>query len=192
MSKIEYNNLLFRIGQKLDETNARRHILFMCRETLGARSDEDNYRDSISLLEELEGNGSIGPDNLGLVKEILAALEEWDLHEKIVNFERTRKEYTELIERVIGELDELIDLERLMSTVCRGKIPDERRGDVHDVRSLFQVLEVIGCLGINNLGILKEICIEMEKDELLREVEDFRERRIEDEKRGRRKGRLNN
>ncbi|XP_068741964.1 uncharacterized protein [Montipora capricornis] len=187
MSRIEYNNLLFRISQKLDETNARRHILFMCREILGARSDEDNHRDSISLFEELEGNGSLGPDNLGLVKEILVALEVWDLHDKIVNFESTRKEYTELIERVIGELDELIDLERLMSTVCRGKIPDERRGDVLDVRSLFQVLEVIGCLGINNLGILKEICIEMEKDELMREVEDFQKRRIEDEKCGRRK-----
>ncbi|XP_068710479.1 uncharacterized protein [Montipora foliosa] len=187
MSRIEYNNLLFRISQKLDETNARRHILFMCREILGARSDEDNHRDSISLFEELEGNGSLGPDNLGLVKEILVALEVWDLHDKIVNFESTRKEYTELIERVIGELDELIDLERLMSTVCRGKISDERRGDVHDVRSLFQVLEVIGCLGINNLGILKEICIEMEKDELMREVEDFQKRRIEDEKCGRRK-----
>ena len=190
MSKIEYNNLLLRISQRFDETNALGDLLFLCRGKLATRSDEQIHPDAISLLKELEENGSLGPNNLGLVKDIMKALKEWDFLEEIIKFESSRREYTKLIKKVTVALDELNDLERLMSTVCRERIPEERRGDVRDVPSLFQVLEDIGCLGVNHLGILSEVFTELENEELLTEVEDFQKRRIEDTTRERRKGNL--
>ncbi|XP_068710478.1 uncharacterized protein [Montipora foliosa] len=190
MSKIEYNNLLLRISQRFDETNALGDLLFLCRGKLATRSDEQIHPDAISLLKELEENGSLGPNNLGLVKDIMKALKEWDFLEEIIKFESSRREYTKLIKKVTVALDKLNDLQRLMSTVCRERIPEERGGDVRDVPSLLQVLEDIGCLGVNNLGILSEVFTELENEELLTEVEDFQKRRIEDTTRERRKAQV--
>ena len=101
------------------------------------------------------------------------------------------REYKELVARVINVLEELNDLERLMSIVARvRRIPEERRNDVHDVRSLVQVLEDINFLGIDRLEILREIFTELNNDELLTELAEFQKCRSEDETRERRKGNL--
>mgnify|MGYP000226480814 CR=1 FL=1 len=102
------------------------------------------------------------------------------------------REYKELVARVINVLEELNDLERLMSIVARvRRIPEERRNDVHDVRSLVQVLEEMNFLGIDCLEILREILTELNDGELLSELTEFQKRRIEDETQERRKGNLN-
>ena len=190
MSETEYNSLLFRISKRLDDINDLEHILFICRGKLQHQADQDIHN-TLSLLRKLEDNNFLGVDYLQLVKDILKAVEEWDLHEKVVKFERKRREYKELLERAINVLEELNDLERLMSTVCRERrIPEERKNDVHDVRSLIQVLEDIDFLGIDCLEILKEIFTELNDDELLTELAEFQKRRIEDETRERRKGNL--
>ena len=191
MSKAEYKSLLFRISKRLDEINALEHILFICEEKLGHQTGQDIHN-TLSLLRKLEESGSLGVDYLQLVKDILKAVEEWDLHEKVVKFERTRREYKELVARVVSVLEELNDLERLMSIVARvRRIPEERRNDVHDVRSLVQVLEENNFLGIDCLEILREILTELNDYELLSELTEFQKRRIEDETQERRKGNLN-
>ena len=103
-----------------------------------------------------------------------------------------RGEYKELIERVIGVLEDLNDLERLMSILCRVKrIPEERKNDIHDLRSLFQVLEDMNFLGIDRLGILREILTELKNHELLTELAEVQKRRVEYETHERRKGNSN-
>ncbi|XP_015752594.1 PREDICTED: uncharacterized protein LOC107332376 [Acropora digitifera] len=187
MSKAEYKSLLFRISKRLDEINALEHILFICEEKLERQADQDIH-DTLSLLRKLEDSGFLGLDEMQEVKDILKAAEEWDLYEKVVKFESRRSEYKEFLERVIDVLEELNDLERLMSTVGRiRRIPEERKNDIQDVRSLVQVLEDMNCLGIDRFGVLKKIFTELNNDELLTELAQFQERRIEDETREMRK-----
>ena len=190
MSETEYNSLLFRISKRLDDINDLEHILFICRGKLEHQADQDIHN-TLSLLRKLEDSNFLGVDYLQLVKDILKAVKQWDLHEEVVKFERTRREYKDLLEKVINVLEGLNDLERLMSTVCRvRRMPEDRKNDVHDVRSLIQVLEDINFLGIDCLEILREIFTELNNDELLMELAEFQKRRSEDETRERRKGNL--
>ena len=188
MSKAEYNSLLLRISERLDDINALNRILFICREKLAG----EDIHDSLSMLIKLEQKGFLGVDELQEVKDILKAVEEWGLREEIIKFESMRGEYKELIERVIGVLEDLNDLERLMSTVYRvRRIPEERKNDIHDLRSLFQVLEDMNFLGIDRLGILREILTELKNHELLTELAEFQKRRVEYETYEKRKGNSN-
>ena len=96
-------------------------------------------------------------------------------------FGRKRKEYNNLLEQIIRELDELNDLERLIS-ICKGNITEEGRASIHDVRSLFKELESKDCLEIDRLEIVKEILTQTEKTDLLKEVEEFEQRQLERQK----------
>ena len=175
MSNIEYNDLLFEISERLDELNVRERLIFMCRGKLASGS-EDSIHDALSLFKELEERDCLGPDRLEIVKDILKRLKEWVLFGKVKTFQSKRKEYIGLLEHIIAALDELNDLERLMS-ICRGKIPEANEGNIQDVRSLFEELENHNCLGIDCLGILKEILSQTEQSDLLKDVEKLEERR---------------
>ena len=74
-----------------------------------------------------------------------------------------------MLEQIIRVLDELNDLERLVS-ICGGKIAEERQGNLINVRSLFEELEESEWLGIDCLDTLKEILTLTEKSDLLKEV----------------------
>ena len=190
MSKAEYKTLLHHISKRLDEMDTLRLIRSIYEEKLDHQALQ-GINDTASLLKKLEERSFLGIDDMQDVKDILKALNQWDLYDEVVMFESTRKEYKKFLERVINALEGLNDLERLKSTVCRvRRIPEERKNDIHDVRSLFQVLEDMNCLGIDRLDILRVIFTEMKKDELLTELGEFQERRIEDEGRKRRKGNL--
>ena len=186
MSAVEYNSLIFEISQRLDELNVGRKLIVMCRGKVAPRS-EGNMQDAFSLFVELEGKELLGPDNLDVLKDLLKGVKEWALLEEAEKFESKRKEYDVLLKKIIRVLDELNDVERLVS-ICREKIPPERRGNIPDVRSLFKELENNNCLGIDHLGILKDILAQTEKSDLLTAVEDFEERRTREEKFERRKG----
>lgn len=186
MSAVEYNSLIFEISQRLDELNVGRKLIVMCRGKVAPRS-EGNMQDAFSLFVELEGKGFLGPDNLDVLKDVLKGVKEWALLEEAEKFESKRKEYDVLLKKLIRVLDELNDVERLVS-ICREKIPPERQGNILDVRSLFKELENNNCLGINRLGILKEILARTEKSDLLTTVKDFEERRTREDKFERRKG----
>ena len=120
------------------------------------------------------------------MKELLNGVEEWSLLEKVEKFESKRKEYHDLLEQIIGALDELNELVRLIA-ICRGKIPEDS-GQIDDVRSLFKELESQNNLGIYRLDVLKVILTEMKKDDLFKEVERFEERRKQEVDIKRRKG----
>lgn len=45
-----------------------------------------------------------------------------------------------MLEKIFQALDELNDVEQLVS-ICKGKIPDERQGNIRDVRSLTRTEE---------------------------------------------------
>ena len=92
-----------------------------------------------------------------------------------------------MLEQIVRVLDELNDLERLVS-ICGEKITEERQGNVQDVRSLFKELETNDWLGIDCLDTLKEIVILTEKSDLLKEVEEFEQRRSRENKFRKRKG----
>ena len=186
MSAIEYNSLVFKISQRLDELNILSHLRFMFRGRLACGS-EDNIHDALSLFKELEEQNILGPDSLVEMKELLSDVEEWSLLEKVEKFESKRKEYRDVLEEIILALDELNELERLIA-MCRGKIPEESEGHIHDVRSLFKELENQRILEIYHLDILKAILAEMENNELLKKVEKFEERRKQEAAIRRKKG----
>ena len=186
MSVIEYNNLLFKVSQRLNELNVGRQLLVMCRGKVAPRSEE-NLQDVFSLFVELEEKEFLGPDRLDVLKDLLEGLEEWSLLENVEKFETKRKEYDGLLEQIIQALDELNDVERLVS-ICKGKISEEMQGNIRDVRSLFKELKNNNCLGINRLDILKEILMQTDKKDLLKKVEEFKERRSRGNKFDRRKG----
>ena len=145
---------------------------------MAARRGEENIP-TFSLFVELEGKGFLSPDQLTLLKEMLKGVKEWDFLEEIEFFECKREKYNNLLEQIIRVLDELNDLERLIS-ICRGNITEGRRASIHDVRSLFRELERNGYLGIDCLEILKEILIQTEKSDLLEKVNELERRRFID------------
>ena len=185
MSAIEYNNLLYQISQRLVKLNAAsQQLIVISRGQLAARNEESIP--ILSLFSELEEKGILSPDRLTVLKTILKGVEEWAFLEKVEKFEQKRKKYN-LLEQIIRELDELNDLERLIS-ICKGNITEERRASIHDARSLFKELESKECLGINRLEIVKEILTQTEKTDLLKEVEEFEQRQSRESNFERRKG----
>ena len=183
MSATEYNNLLYAICRKLDELNALDQLLSMCRGKL-APGSEGNIRNTRSLCDKLEENNKLGIDRLQLMKRLLRGVEDWVLLEKVEKFECKRKEYKALLEKVISSLDALDDLERLIA-ICRGSV---REGNIEDVRSLFRELENQENLEIDYLDVVKNILAETESNELLKELEEFEERRNQEDKSEARKG----
>ena len=186
MSATEYNNLLLAISRKFDELIAFDDLLFMCRGKL-APGSEGNIHDTLSLCKELEENNNLGIDHLQLMKRLLRGVEYWALLEKVEKFERKRKEYKALLEKVISSLDALNDLERLIA-ICRGSVREGSEGNIQDVRSLFRELENQDNLEIDYLDVVKNILAETESNELLKELEEFEERRNLEDKSEARKG----
>ena len=185
MPGIEYNNLLYQISKRLDELDVGEQLLFLCRGKVTARSEENIQ--ARSLFEELEQKGFLSPDHLVLLKGMLKGVNEWALFDEVETFETKRKEYNNLLEKIVRVLDELNELERLVS-ICGEKITEESQGKVQDVRSLFKELESNDWLGIDCLDILKEILTQTEKSDLLKEVEQFEQRRSRENKFRKRKG----
>ena len=190
MSNIEYNYLLFEVSQRLVELNVQEQLVFMCRDLVECSADNiQSVQDVLSLFKLLEERNHLGPDCLVVMKDLLKVLREWSLFGKVKKLESKRKEYVDFLEQIIRVLDELDDLERLIS-ICRGKIPEESEANIRDVRSLFQVLENHSCLRIDRLAILKDILIELDKEDMLKEVDDFEKRQCDDEDFERRKGKI--
>ena len=181
MSEIEYKSLILEISKKLDELNILGDILCLCEGKIASGS-EDGIQNAWSLFKKLEEQNNLGADRLEDLKELLKGVGEWSLSEKVEKFERKRREYIRLLKQIILALEsEPNDVERLVA-ICRGNITEESEGRIQDVRSLFKELENQGILGIHRLGILKEILTETENHYLLKEVEEFEERRkLEDE-----------
>ena len=171
MSAIGYNNLLYKTIQSLNESNVGDQLRFMCRDMVAQR-DEQSIKE---LFQELERNGFLSLDKLEVLKDLLKGLEEWSLFRNVISFERKRKEYNSLLERIIHVLDDLDCLEQLVA-ICSDRIPEEEHGSIQDVKSLLKELEDKDSLRIDRLALLKKVLIQKQQTELLREVEEFEER----------------
>ena len=180
MSEFEYKNLLVRISQRLDNINAGKQLVVICRGKLAARPGEENIP-TFSLFVELEGKGFLSPDRLSLLEQMLTDVKEWVCLQEVGIFacKRAREKYNNLLEQIIRVLDELNDLERLIS-ICRGNITEGGRASIHDVRSLFRELNRNGSLGIDCYKILKQILIQTEKCDLLEKVNELEQQRLND------------
>ena len=97
-------------------------------------------------------------------------------------FEIKRKDYNQFLERISRALDESNELQRLI-LICKRQnlIAHEREGHIANVNELFTELEQQNNLGIGNLSILKTMATEVEKSDLCRLVDDFDEKRKQEE-----------
>ena len=138
MSGLEYHFLLLEIRKKLDDYPIV-DLLDLCQTYLSSES-ESNIKDTRSLFKKLEAQKVLEIDNLVVIKGLLKGFGEWPLFGKVRRFENKRKEYNALLKKIIRVLDELNDLERLVS-ICRGKLSEESEGLIEDVRSLFKELK---------------------------------------------------
>ena len=173
MSSVAYKGLLFKIALQLSQHD-HQQLLEMC----GLDDEAENILDARSLIKRLEEKSQLGIDRLGVMEEVLATLDELSLLEKLKEFEKKRKEYTNLLAKVHGALDsdERIHLEQLKDIFKRetSMEPDE---SISNVRTLFKELEKHGCLDFCGLDFLKEILTEIDKEDLVTEIEEYEERR---------------
>ena len=182
MSSVAYEGLLFKIALQLSQHD-HQQLLEMC----GLDDEAENLLDARSLIKRLEEKSQLGIDRLGVMEEVLATLDELSLLEKLKEFEKKRKEYTNLLAKVHGALDsdERIHLEQL---IFKRETSMELDESISNVRTLFKELEKHGSLGFRRLDFLKEILTEIEKEDLVREIEEYEQRRNKNDAAQRRKG----
>ena len=102
MTEVVYNNLLYQISKRLYELDVGDQLLFLCRGKVTDYGDENIQTRSL-----IKDDGFLSPDRLMLLKGILEGVEEWALFQQVEKFEAKRKEYSCLLEKIIGALDEL-------------------------------------------------------------------------------------
>ena len=184
MSSVAYKGLLFKVARQLSQHD-HQQLLEMC----GLDDEAENILDARSLIKRLEEKSQLGIDRLGVMEEVLATLDELSLLEKLKEFEKKRKEYTNLLAKVHGALDsdERIHLEQLKD-IFKRETSIELDESISNVRTLFKELEKHGSLGFRRLDFLKEILTEIEKEDLVREIEEYEQRRNKNDAAQRRKG----
>ena len=179
MSLIEYRNLLYEVGKNIAWITERERLLFICKIFL-PHGCENDIQDVLSLLIKLEEQDQLGIDSLDVLKDLLKRMGKWDLLHIVEKFENKRKEYKRFLEQCGRVLDECSQLERLIS-VCKGKISRDRQENITDVWTLFTELEKQNNLGIERLEILKAMAVEMEKPDMLEQVEEFEKKTKQEE-----------
>ena len=176
MSLIVYRGLLFEVSEKIAWKTEGERLLFICKPFLPDGCEND-IQDVRLLLTKLEEEGQLGIDSLDVLKDLLERMGKWDLLQTVEKFEKKRKEYKCLLEQCGKVFDGSNQLERLIS-ICSGKISCDRQEHITDVWKLFTELEKRNNLGIKRLEILKTMAVEMEKPDLLEQVEEFEKKRI--------------
>ena len=131
----------------------------------------------------------MGIDRLGVLKEVLKNFAEFTLLEKLMEFEKERKGCKNLLAKISDALDsdERNHLEQLKD-ICRRKTSLELDESISNIKRLFKELEKHGSLEFRRLDFLKEILTEINKEDLVREIEEYEERRNQNDEGERRKG----
>ena len=186
MSYLEYNQLLFEISQRLDQLNQHGQLLFMCRGCVASRPED--IPDALSLFRELEEQNNLAIDQVELLKELLKGVKEWSLFQKVKKFEDKRKEYKELLELISRALDESNQLQQLISVCTVKETLDENERNTQTALILFEKLERRGLFAFGRLDFLKGILLGIERQDLVKKVQDFEKRRIDEDEFERRKG----
>ena len=186
MSYVEYNQLLFEISQRLDQLNQHRQLIFMCRGCVASRPED--IPDALSLFQELEEQNYLAIDQVELLKELLKGVGEWSLFQKVGKFEDKRKDYKELLELISRALDESNQLQQLIAVCTEREALEENERNTQIVRILFEKLERRGLFEFGRLDFLKGILSGIGRQDLVKKVQDFEKRRIDEVEFERRKG----
>ena len=96
----------------------------------------------------------------------------------IYEVEMTETSYKSLLCEVGEEISNSpnIKMDRL-KLICGDKIPEERHREINSVFDLFKELENSGKLGIDNLGVLKQLLVVLKKTSCWGKVAAFEEER---------------
>ena len=186
MSYVEYNHLLFEISQRLDQLNQHGHLLFMCRGRVASRPED--IPDALSLFRELEEQDNLAIDQVELLTELLKGVGEWSLFQKVRKFEDKRKEYKELLKQISRALDESNQLQQLISVCTAKETLDENERNTQTALILFEKLERRGLFEFGRLDFLKGILSGIERQDLVKKVQDFEKQRFDEDELERRKG----
>ena len=186
MSYEEYNGLLSKISRRLDQLDQHEHLLFVCRGRVASRPED--IPDALSLFRELEEHNNLAIDRVELLKELLKGFGERSLFQKVRRFEYKRKEYKELLEQISRALDESNQLQQLIAICTEREALEENERNTQIVRILFKKLERRGLFEFGRLDFLKEILSEIERQDLVKKVQDFEKRRLDEDEFERRKG----
>ena len=89
MCEIEYNDLIFEISEKLDESLLRR-MINMCKMWI-PQGEAVGIQDMLTFFKVLEDKKRLGIDNLEKLKEVLTQLKKRSLLKKVEKFEIKRK-----------------------------------------------------------------------------------------------------
>ena len=198
MSSIGYRGLLYRVSQELTDLKKINQILYASRsEGLISENSESfniqvNPGDNTSvtvmkLFSDLEESDNLGLDNLEILRDLLKGVKEWSLVDEVDKFVRQRKDFNTLLETIILKLDELDNLDQLLS-LCEDHVADDAKDDIKDVRSLVKELQKKNRLGVARLTVLRKILNETGQQELLDLLTGFEKKWEEEEKAERRKG----
>ena len=186
MSYLEYSYLLFEISQRLDQLNEHEHIILMCRGLVASRPED--IPNALSLFRELEEQNNLAIDQVELLIELLKGVGEWSLFQKVRKFADKRKEYKELLKQISRALDESNQLQRLISVCTAKETLDENERKTQTALILFEKLERRGLFEFGRLDFLKGILSGIERQDLVKKVQDFEKRRIDEDEFERREG----
>ena len=186
MSYVEYYSLLCEISQLIDRLNKRELLFLICERRVA--SGAQDIPDAMSLFQKLQDRNRLGIDQVDLWKDLLKEFGEWPLFQKVRKFEDKRKEYKELLEQISRALDESNQLQQLISVCTAKETLDENERKTQTARILFEKLERRGLFEFGRLDFLKGILSGIERQDLVKKVQDFEKRRIDEDKVERWKG----
>ena len=112
------------------------------------------------------------------MKDLLKGIRKWDLLRIVDGFEIKRKDFKQFLGKISRALDESNELQRLI-LICKRQ--NERTKHIPNVNVLFTELEQQNNLGIGNLSILRTLANEVEKPDLCKLVDDFDEKRKQED-----------
>ena len=198
MSSVGYQGLLYRVSQRLKDvtkinqlldTSSNARLISENSESFNIQVNEgDNTAITLKkLFSDLDESDNLGLDNLETLRDLLTEVKEWSLVDEIDKFATQRKDFNALLETIIPKLEELDNLEQLLS-VCEDYISDDAKEEIKDVRALLKELQKKNRLGSTRLEVLRKISNETGQQELLDLLTEFEKKWKAEEKAERRRG----
>ena len=179
MSRVEYNHLLLEISQRLDELNKATLVYLICEGRM--ESSAQVIPGTLFLFQKLQDQKRLAIDQVGLLKDFVKQVNERSLLRKVEKFEERRKEYKELLEQTSRALDESNQLQKLI-VVCTERVTlEENERNSQTARILFEKLEGRELFGFDRLEFLKEILSRIQRQDLVKEIQDFEKRRTNED-----------
>ena len=198
MSSVGYQGLLYRVSQRLKDvtkinqlldTSSNARLISENSESFNIQVNEGD-KTAITLMKlfsDLDESDNLGLDNLETLRDLLTEVKEWSLVDEVDKFARQRKDFNALLETIIPKLEELDNLEQLLS-LCEDNISDGAKEEIKDVRALLKELQKKNRLGSTRLEVLRKISNETGQQELLDLLTEFEKKWKAEEKAERRRG----